>query len=135
MQNTIEIENKVEDLFVYEILKQIRQGTYDPKLLSIGQRQECVAILRIEGHTYEKIAAILKLSIKTAMHDFDKVSARHAAMSNYDQKFHYAVRMYGLVIMCLYPRMEVKSGYVLGLVEEFLNRPELVKYRTENSNN
>jgi len=56
-------------------------------------------------------------------------------MSKDDQKFHYSVRMYGLALMSLYPMMEIKSEYLFGLVDGFLNLPELLKYKTENSNN
>lgn len=75
----MESEIKKEEATVYELIKQIRSEDLDPRLLTVEQRQECVEVLRLEGHQHAAIAEMLKWNIKTIKRDWDEIRARNAA--------------------------------------------------------
>jgi len=72
-------ENNKEELSVYELLKRIKEGAFNPRLLTPEQRQECVEVLRLEGQTHAAIAELLKWNIKTIKRDWDDIRSRNAA--------------------------------------------------------
>ena len=49
-------ESNKEELSAYDLLKQIKEGTFNPRQLTSEQRQECVEVLRLEGQTHAAIA-------------------------------------------------------------------------------
>ena len=63
---------------VVDILKRIREGSLDPKEISISDRQVCVAYLRLEGYRQEEIAQIFKVHRLTIMRD-EKANRRELA--------------------------------------------------------
>ncbi len=76
MENTN--ENSKEELSVYELLKQIKEGAFNPRMLTPEQRQECVEVLRMEGQTHATIAELLKWNIKTIKRDWDDIRSKNA---------------------------------------------------------
>lgn len=68
-----------EETPILEILKEIREGTRDPKKLESDIRQDCVEHLwHVEGQSTAVIAQILSVSDKTIRRDKDAISERIA---------------------------------------------------------
>ncbi len=63
---------------VVDILNRIREGSLDPKEISVSDRRVCVAYLRLEGYTQEDIAEIFKISRQTIIRD-EKANRQEAA--------------------------------------------------------
>ena len=76
MENTN--DNNKEELSAYELLKRIKEESFNPRLLTPEQRQECVEVLRLEGQTHGAIADMLKWNIKTIKRDWDEVRSKNA---------------------------------------------------------
>ena len=58
-------KTKNEELPVYEVLKNIKEGSLDPALLSKETRELCVEALVVEGYGSSQIASLLKKSDRT----------------------------------------------------------------------
>lgn len=76
MENEGEI-NK-EEVSIFELLKRIKNGVFDPRLLTVEQRQECVEVLRLEGQTHAAIAELLKWNMKTIKRDWIAIQNKNA---------------------------------------------------------
>lgn len=63
---------------VVDILKRIREGSLDPKEISISDRRVCIAYLRLEGYRQEEIAHIFKVHRQTIIRD-EKANRKDAA--------------------------------------------------------
>lgn len=72
MENNVEKPNK-EDVPIYKVLKQIKEGILEAKDLSKEMRQECVEVLYLEGHNIATIAQLLDRSTKTIKRDLEDI--------------------------------------------------------------
>jgi len=63
---------------VVDILKRIREGSLDPKEISVSDRRVCVGYLRLEGYRQEEIAQIFKVHRQTIIRD-EKANRLEAA--------------------------------------------------------
>jgi len=72
MENNVEKPNK-EEVPIYKVLKQIKEGILEAKDLSKEMRQECVEVLYLEGHNVATIAQLLDRSIKTIKRDLEDI--------------------------------------------------------------
>lgn len=61
-----------------QLLQDINNGLFDPKLLDKPSRQNCVELLVAEGYTISHIAQVLKWSEKTISRDLKEIQDRHA---------------------------------------------------------
>jgi len=77
MENAPEKVNK-EEVPVYKILKQIKEGLLQAKDLSKEMRQECVEVLALEGYSASSIAQLLDRSEKTIKRDLEDIWQRNA---------------------------------------------------------
>ena len=77
MENVSEKVNK-EEVPVYKILKQIKEGMLQAKELSKEVRQECVEVLILEGYSASSIAQLLDRSEKTIKRDLDDIWRRNS---------------------------------------------------------
>jgi len=87
-------EKNQEEIPVYRILKQIKDGSLDPKNLSPEQRQDCVEVLRMEGQPYPVIAQLLERNEKTIKRDWDAICKRNSKKPSPE----YALRLIGEMI-------------------------------------
>lgn len=76
--------HNIDDQPVLTIIQRIKDGLFDPKLLSKDQRQQCVEVLSCEGLTEVSIAQILKVSTKTITRDIQVIRDRNALEPNVD---------------------------------------------------
>lgn len=83
-----------EEIPVYRILKQIKEGSLDPKNLSPDQRQDCVEVLRMEGQSYPVIAQLLERNEKTIKRDWEAICKRNSKKPSPE----YALRLIGEMI-------------------------------------
>ncbi len=83
-----------EEIPVYRVLKQIKDGTLDPKNLSSDQRQDCVEVLRMEGQSYPVIAQLLERNEKTIKRDWEAICKRNSKKPSPE----YALRLIGELI-------------------------------------
>jgi len=77
------MENKPEkaqkdEISVYKILKQIKEGSFEAKDLPKEQRQECVEVLTLEGQSVSSIASMLDRSEKTIKRDLEDIWQKNA---------------------------------------------------------
>lgn len=77
MENKPEKLNK-EEIPVYKILKQIKDGTLQAKELSKEMRQNCVEVLALEGYSVASLAQLLDRSEKTIKRDQEEISLRNS---------------------------------------------------------
>lgn len=77
MENNINKVNK-EEVPVYKILKQIKDGTSQAKELSKEARQDCVEVLALEGYSVSSIAQLLDRSEKTVKRDLEEIWQRNS---------------------------------------------------------
>jgi hypothetical protein len=77
MENNINKVNK-EEVPVYKILKQIKDGTLQAKELSKEMRQDCVEVLTLEGYSVPSIAQLLDRSEKTVKRDLEEIWQRNS---------------------------------------------------------
>lgn len=77
MENNINKVNK-EEVPVYKILKQIKDGTLQAKELSKEMRQECVEVLALEGYSVSSVAQLLDKSEKTIKRDLEDIWQRNS---------------------------------------------------------
>ncbi|MBF0595817.1 MAG: hypothetical protein HQL22_12745 [Candidatus Omnitrophica bacterium] len=64
------MKDKTEkDLPIYEVLKNIKDGTTNPDLIPKETREQCVEVLFSEGYTRGQIASLLKKSDRTIRRD------------------------------------------------------------------
>ena len=76
MENKPEITK--EEISVYKILKQIKEGSFEAKALSKEIRQECVEVLTLEGQSVSSIASMLDRSEKTIKRDLEDIWKKNA---------------------------------------------------------
>ena len=80
-------KNNPDDTPALHILKQIADGTLDPKTLSQEMRQDCVRHMwRDKGKDVSTIAAFLRVSDKTIRRDKEDIIARDAQAAPADYK-------------------------------------------------
>lgn len=77
MENDINKVNK-EEIPVYKILKQIKDGVLQAKELSKEMRQDCVEVLTLEGYSVPAIAQLLDRSEKTVKRDLEDIWQRNS---------------------------------------------------------
>ena len=77
MENDINKVNK-EEIPVYKILKQIKDGVLQAKELSKEMRQDCVEVLTLEGYSVPSIAQLLDRSEKTIKRDLEDIWQRNS---------------------------------------------------------
>ncbi len=77
MENNNQVINK-EEMPVYKILKQIKEGTLEAKDLSKEMRQESVEVLTLEGYSVSSIAQLLDRSEKTIKRDLEDIWQRNS---------------------------------------------------------
>jgi hypothetical protein len=77
MENKPDKEPK-EEISVYKILKQIKEGVFEAKDLPKEQRQECVEVLTLEGQSVSAIANLLNRSEKTIKRDLEDIWQRNS---------------------------------------------------------
>lgn len=77
MENNINKVSK-EEVPVYKILKQIKDGTLQAKELSKEMRQDCVEVLALEGYSVPSIAQLLDRSEKTVKRDLEDIWQRNS---------------------------------------------------------
>ena len=77
MENDINKVNK-EEIPVYKILKQIKDGALQAKELSKEMRQDCVEVLTLEGYSVPSIAQLLDRSEKTVKRDLEDIWQRNS---------------------------------------------------------
>lgn len=70
--------NKEKDMPVFEILKNIKDGTINPDLVSKETREMCVEALVGEGYTSGQIASLLKKSDRTIRRDMAEVRKQNS---------------------------------------------------------
>ena len=87
---------------VYNILKEIKDKTLDPKTLTTVQRQSCVEVLKLEGQSYAAIAALLQWSEKTIQRDWESICRRNSEKPSPD----YALRLIAQMMMKLNSKEE-----------------------------
>lgn len=92
MNNVPDINH--EEIPVYRVLKQIKEGSLDPKNLSPDQRQDCVEVLRMEGQSYSVIAQLLERNEKTIKRDWEVICKRNSKKPSPE----YALRLIGEMI-------------------------------------
>ena len=77
MENNINKVSK-EEIPVYKILKQIKDGVLQAKELSKEMRQDCVEVLTLEGYSVPSIAQLLDRSEKTVKRDLEDIWQRNS---------------------------------------------------------
>ena len=77
MENNNQLINK-EEIPVYKILKQIKEGSLEAKDLSKEMRQESVEVLTLEGYSVSSIAQLLDRSEKTIKRDLEDIWQRNS---------------------------------------------------------
>lgn len=97
-QGEIEMNNIPEkhddEIPAYRLIKQIKEGSLDPKNLSAEQRQDCVEALRMEGQSYPSIAQLLERNEKTIKRDWEAICKRNSKKPSPE----YALRLIGELI-------------------------------------
>lgn len=77
MENNINKVSK-EEVPVYKILKQIKDGVLQAKELPKEARQDCVEVLTLEGYSVPSIAQLLDRSEKTVKRDLEEIWQRNS---------------------------------------------------------
>lgn len=80
-------QNNLDDMPVLHVLKEIANGTLDPRTMSQEMRQDCVRHMwRVKGQDTSTIAAVLKVTDRTIRRDKDEITAKDAQTAPADYK-------------------------------------------------
>ncbi len=73
-----------DDIPIYTLLQQIKDGTQDPETLTKDLRQSIVEILLSEGYSLMSMAQILRRSEKTIKRDLEEIRKHNSLSPNVD---------------------------------------------------
>jgi hypothetical protein len=64
------------------VLQQLKDGSINPKALTVEERQQCVEVCILEGYTIHQIAQLFRCSEKTISRDIAAIRERNAMTPN-----------------------------------------------------
>lgn len=81
MQDNEQLQEK-DERPILELIQKIKDGSFEPRLLSKEERLQCVEILLGEGMSESAIAQALKRNEKTIQRDLSDIRQRNAVVPN-----------------------------------------------------